>query len=342
LSLTSLGWDTSFADLFRPFESAGLVPARVAVRHHGPCTLLTGRGALGGVPVGRLSEEELPAVGDWVAARPLPGERRALIEAVLPRRTVFLRKEAWRRTAAQVLAANVDVAFLVSAFGLDLNLRRIERYLTLARDSGAEPVIVLTKADRAPQPAHAVGDVDAVAGGAPVVVTSSVTGRGLEEVRAHLGAGRTGAFLGSSGVGKSTLANRLLGRQHFPTRELRGNERGRHTTVRRELVLLPTGGLVIDTPGLREVQLWAREDALESSFADITGLAARCRFRDCSHAVEPDCAVLAAVAAGALAGERLAGYRKLRRELRALDVRRRGRVKARGTPAGPGSRRRRR
>src|SRR5215218_7049556 len=205
--LASLGWDSSFADAFRLFESAGLVPARVAVRHHGPCTLLAERGALGGMPAGRLLEDELPVVGDWVAARPLPGERRALIEVVLPRRTAIVRKEAWRRTAAQVLAANVDVAFLVSAFGRDLNPRRIERYLTLARDSGAEPVIVLTKADRATDLGRALADVQPVAAGAPVLVTSCVTGRGLDEVRSLLGAGRTGALLGSSGVGKSTLAN---------------------------------------------------------------------------------------------------------------------------------------
>ncbi len=322
MTLTSLGWDASCARVFRPYESAGLIPARVAVRHHGPCALLTQHGALGGVPAGRLEEHDLPAVGDWVAARRLAGERRAIIEAVLPRRTVFLRQEAWRRTAAQVLAANVDVAFLVLAAGRDLNPRRLERYLTLTRESGAEPVILVTKADRSPDLTAALADVESVAAGVRLIVTSSVTGRGLEDVRACLGPGRTGALLGSSGVGKSTLANRLLGQTHFPTRELRRDERGRHTTTRRELVVLPRdGGVLLDTPGLRELQLWGSQASLEQTFEDVARLAAQCRFRDCAHDREPGCAVLVAVENGVLTPGRLAGYRKLRRELRALEAR---------------------
>ena len=326
--LRSLGWDASFADAFRPYAASGLAPARVAARHHGPCVLLDAGGALGGVPAGGLDEEDLPAVGDWVAARRLPGERKAVIEAVLPRRTAFLRKEAWRRTAAQVLAANVDVAFLVAAPGRDLSIRRLERYLALAWDSGAEPRIVLTKADRADDLAAAAAAVASVAGAVPVHITSSVTGEGVDELRAQLPPGRTGVLLGSSGVGKSTLANRLLGRRHFPTRPLRRNDRGRHTTTKRELVLLPGGGLLVDTPGLREVHLWADDVAVERTFEDIAALAAGCRFRDCRHAREPGCAVVAAVADGRLSNERVASYAKLRRELRALDARRDERARA--------------
>jgi ribosome biogenesis GTPase len=321
LTLASLGWDAAFAHAFRPYESAGLVPARVAVRHHGPCVVLTELGALGGMPSGKLGEADLPAVGDWVAARPLPGERRTIIEAVLPRRTAFLRQEAWRRTAAQVLAANVDVAFVVSAFGRDLNPRRLERYLTLAWESGAEPVIVVTKADRSSDPERELAPVRQALARVPTLVASSVTGLGLEDVRGRLGPGRTGVLLGSSGVGKSTLANRLLGRAHFPTRELRRDERGRHTTARRELVSLPGGGVLIDTPGLRELQLWGSVESVERTFDDIAELALGCRFRDCAHDREPGCAVLAAVEGGALTSGRLAGFRKLRRELEALEAR---------------------
>jgi ribosome biogenesis GTPase len=330
LQLESLGWDAGFAAAFRPFHERALVPARVALRHHGPCVLVTTGGALGGMPAGRLREDELPAVGDWVAARPLRGERRALIEAVLPRRTAFVRKEPWKRTREQVLAANVDVAFLVAGLGRDLNPRRLERYLMLAWESGAEPVVVLTKSDLSDDAARARALAESVAEGAAVLVTSSVTGEGLSAVRAHLGPGRTGVLLGSSGVGKSTLANRLLGREHFRTRELRRDERGRHTTTRRELVVVPGGGVLIDTPGLRELQLWSGEESLERTFGEIVRLAASCRFRDCSHVSEPGCRVRAAVEDGSLSAGRLAGYRKLQRELHAVGERRRRRSSGRG------------
>ena len=322
MTRASLGWDASWDDAFEPYNRDGLVPARVAIRHHGPCVLLTDDGPLGGMPAGRLDEDDLPAVGDWVAARPLPGERRALIEAVLPRRTAIVRKEAWRRARGQVLAANVDVAFLVAAVGRDLNPRRLERYLTLAWESGAQPEIVLAKADLATDLDEAVLTVESVALGVPIHVTSGVTGEGVDGIAARLADSRTGVLLGSSGVGKSTLANRLLGEEHFRTRELRADERGRHTTTHRELVVLPTGGVLLDTPGLREVQLWAGEESLDRTFEDVAALAEECRFRDCGHVHEPGCAVLAAVEAGALERERLASYRKLQREVRALEVRR--------------------
>ena len=341
MTLASLGWDASFAAAFEPFDAHGLVPARVAVRHHGPCVLLAEQGALGGVPAGRLDEDALPAVGDWVAARPLPGERKAVIEAVLPRRSAFVRKEPWRRAAEQVLAANVDVAFLVAALGRDLSLRRLERYLMLAQESGAAPVVVLTKADLSPDPGLARAEVASIASGVPVHITSSVTGEGLDAVRAALTPATTGVLLGSSGVGKSTLANRLLGRAHFRTRALRRDDRGRHTTTRRELVVLPGGGLLLDTPGLRELQLWGGEDALARAFDDVVRLAEGCRFRDCAHTVEPGCAVLEAVDSGLLPPERLASFRKLQRELRAVEGRRAGRLAPRGNGDTQNRRRRR-
>lgn len=329
MQLFDLGWSAFFEDAFEPYNRDGLVPARVAVRHHGPCVLLTERGTLGGIPAGRLREDELPAVGDWVAARPLTGERKALIEAVLPRRTAFTRKEAWRRTAEQVVAANVDTVFLVSALGHDLNLRRLERYLTAAWESGAEPVIVLTKVDLYPDDvASALADVGAIGFGVPAHAVSGVTGERLDALDAYLARGRTVALLGSSGVGKSTLVNRLAGREVLATREVRADGRGRHTTSHRELVPLPRGGLLLDTPGMRELQVWAGEESLDTAFDDVAALAAACRFADCSHDREPGCAVRAALEDGTLASGRWEGYSKLQRELRALAVRQDARLRA--------------
>jgi ribosome biogenesis GTPase len=326
--LQHLGWDSAWQDEFEPYDRDGLVPARVAVRHHGPCVLFTADGELGGVPAGRLGEDELPAVGDWVAVRRLPGEKKALVEAVLPRRSAFVRKEAWRRTAAQVVAANVDVVFLVSAFGHDLNPRRIERYLTATWESGAQPVIVLTKTDLYPDEVPAgEAEVAAVAFGVPVHPVSGITGDGLEALDGYLEPGRTVALLGSSGVGKSTLVNRLAGGRVMATREIRGDGRGRHTTTHRELVPLPGGALLLDTPGMRELQLWAGEESLDGAFADVAELAAECRFADCEHRTEPGCAVRAALADGSLDRERWLSYGKLQRELRALEVRQDGRLR---------------
>ena len=328
MSLQELGWDDFFAEAFRPYENDNLIPARVAARHHGPCELLTELGRLGGIPAGRLEDDELPAVGDWVAVRPLDGERKAVIEAVLPRRSAFKRKEAWQRTVAQVVAANVDTVFLVTAFGGDLNSRRIERYLTAAWDSGSSPVIVANKADLAEDRLLELADVEAVALGVPVLVVSATTGEGLEELESQLRPGRTIALLGSSGVGKSTLVNRLAGRELLVTKEIRSDGRGRHTTTHRELVPLPAGALLMDTPGMRELQLWADEEVLDSTFAEIAELAAECRFSDCSHEHEPGCAVKSAIADGSLPAERFASYRKLQREIRALEIRKDARLKS--------------
>ena len=340
MELQDLGWSTFFADAFAPHEANGLIPARVAARHHGPCELLSARGRLGGVPAGRLSDEELPAVGDWVAARPLDGERKAVIEAVLPRRTAFTRKEAWRRAVEQVVAANIDAVLLVTAFGADLTPRRIERYLTATWDSGAEPVLVVNKLDAALDPAAELAAVEAVALGVPVLVMSAETGEGVEALDPYLGQGRTVALLGSSGVGKTTLANRLLGGGRLATAATSAGGRGRHTTSRRDLVPLPGGGLLIDTPGMRELQLWADEEALDSTFPEITALASACRFGDCSHEHEPGCAVQAARGDGALAEERYASWRKLQRELRALEIRRGAREAVSRTRSGTACRRR--
>jgi ribosome biogenesis GTPase len=328
VQLKDLGWDAFFQDAFQPYEEDNLIPARVAARHHGPCELLTELGRLGGVPAGRLADDELPAVGDWVAVRPLDGERKAVIEAVLPRKTVFLRKEVWQRTVAQVIAANVDTVFLVTAFGHDLSARRLERYLTAAWDSGSNPVIVVNKSDLAEDPLAELAEVEAVSIGVPLHALSAEIGEGLEQLEPYLAPGRTVALLGSSGVGKSTLVNRLAGREVLHTAEIRSDGRGRHTTTHRELVPLESGALLIDTPGMRELQLWAGEEVLDSTFAEIAELAGECRFSDCEHEHEPGCAVKTALSDGSLPADRFASYRKLQRELRALEIRKDARLRS--------------
>jgi ribosome biogenesis GTPase len=324
--LTRLGWDDVRAGQFTPYAAAGLVPGRVAVQHRGAYDVLTELGELRCDVRGRLYDEssstaELPAVGDWVAVAPRPDEQAGTIEAVLPRRTRFSRKTAWQAAEEQVLAANVDVVLLVTSLNEDFDLRRLERYLTLARESGAAPVVVLAKADLHPDPAAAVAEAESVALGVPVIAVSTRTRQGLEAVRSYLGPGVTAALLGSSGVGKSTLVNTLAGEELLATREIRADGKGRHTTVRRELVQLPDGALVIDTPGMRELQLWVADEGLEETFDDVTSLFEHCRFSDCTHEVEPGCAVQEAIAEGRLAAERWQSYLKLQAELAHLERR---------------------
>ena len=319
-SLVELGWTEPLQRHFELYQREGLVPARVAVEHRTRYELYSERGAVEAELAGKLrhkaARRERPGVGDWVALLPPPEGAVGLIQAVAPRTSAFTRKVPGREHAEQVVAANVDVVFIVTSLNAELNPRRLERYLTLGWESGARPVIVLNKADRCEEPEPLVRSVEAVAAGVPLLQTSAKTGQGIEALRSFLLEHRTGALLGSSGVGKSTIINALLGFERQATAEIREDDaRGRHTTTRRELVLLPGGGLLIDTPGMRELQLNEAGHGLLSAFEDIEALAEGCAFGDCRHGPEPDCAVRAAVAEGRLAAERLESYHKLVREL---------------------------
>jgi ribosome biogenesis GTPase len=326
VNIASLGWGEALAESFQPHADAGLRPGRVAIQHRGAYVLLAEEGEVWANVSGRLrhaadSTAELPAVGDWVAYDFPPGSARAGVHAVLPRRSAISRKQAGFETAEQVVAANVDVLFLVTSLNQDLNVRRIERYMTLAWESGADPVVVLTKSDLCPDVAPALALVESVTFGVPVHVTSALTGAGFDDVRAHLDGGRTGAAVGSSGVGKSTLINRLCGEERLATREIRDDGRGRHTTSHRELIVLPGTGCVIDTPGMRELQLWESAEGLERAFEDVDAVISECRFSDCAHDTEPGCAVQTAIADGSLDAERFQSYQKLQRELHYLETR---------------------
>ena len=324
VTLEVLGWDARWAEVWAAHHgsSRDLVPARVVLEHQHIYRVHTDGQELLARVTGRVrhklgSREAFPAVGDWVAlARAGPTEDMARIVDVLPRRGRFVRRAAGTIAEAQVVASNVDVVFLVSGLDHDFNVRRIERYLLAALEGGASPVIVLNKADMSRDLDEVRRLLGPVAGQVPVVFASARTGDGVDDLRRHIGAGRTAAFLGSSGVGKSTLINRLVGRDVQRTAEVRESDsKGRHTTTHRELVVLPGGGLLIDTPGMRELQLWDVSTGLDDAFEDIAALAVDCRFRDCTHDTEPGCAVKAAVQEDRLSPDRLANYLRLRKEV---------------------------
>lgn len=323
MTLAQLGWNDALAQAFAPHAAAGLEPARVVCElRRNFCAVHTAAGEVlaecgGGFFHHARTPDQFPAVGDWVAVRPRPGEPRADLHAVLPRRTKFSRRAAGSEEIEQIVAANVDTVCLVSGLDRNFNPKRIQRFLVAAKESGAEAVIVLNKADLCDDTRAVIREIERLVPGVPVHLTSAETRKGLRAFTAACAQpGRTLAFVGSSGVGKSSLINALLrDDEALPTAEVREKDsKGRHTTTRRELVLTPGGALVIDTPGMRELQLWGVEDGVEEAFPDIAALALRCRFTDCGHANEPGCAVRASLENGELPPLRLAQYQKLQAE----------------------------
>jgi len=322
MSLTRLGWNEACARAFAPWaEDAEVEPARVVIEFNHIYRVAAAGGEFDASSSGRLKHQavrksELPAVGDWVIVRKRQAQDLGAIVAVLPRRSWFSRKVAGNVTDEQIVAANVDVVFLVMALDADFNLRRLERYLLTARESGASPVILLTKPDKTESLAEQVEAIRPLAAELPVHIANPRLNVGLDQVAAYLTPGRTGALLGSSGVGKSTIINRLVGEDVQKTRDVRlSDSKGRHATTHRELVVLPSGGLLIDTPGMRELQLWDVGSAVRETFDDVEGLAAGCHFTNCRHRGEPRCSVKDAVAAGTLDQARLDSYLRLQDEL---------------------------
>jgi ribosome biogenesis GTPase len=344
-ALEALGWDAKWSEAFAPHRAAGSTPGRVAVQHRGAYDVLAERGEVRAQVSGRLRHEakgpaDFPVVGDWVALE--EGDSAGVsIQAVLPRRTQFSRRAAQDTESdtvqEQVVSANVDVVFVATALGEHVNVPLLERYLTLAWESGARPVILLTKADLEPDADAVVADVASVGDEVPVIAVSVRADFGLETARSFLGPGVTGALLGPSGVGKSTLVNALAGEERVATAPVRKRGGGRHTTTRRQLVTLPSGGMLIDNPGMREVHLWLADEGLEEAFPEIAELEGQCRFSDCSHETEPGCAIQAALADGTLAAERWQSYRALRHELAELDERLARRERLRARRRGPGA-----
>ena len=316
------GWNETFEKAFKPYAEKGLAPVRVTLVYRKQLKVLSERGEIWARTGGRMMHEmenaaDLPAVGDWVAAR-LPENGEALVHYVLPRKSVFIRKVAGENSEPQVLGANLDSVLVVMGLDRDFNVRRLERFMTLAWESQAQPVVVLNKKDLAYDLEEQVQDVAALTRGAPIHTVNALEGEGLEPLRGLIGYGKTVVLLGSSGVGKSTLVNHLVGAKVMKTGSTREDGRGRHTTTKRELLVLPGGGAIIDTPGVREVQLWMADEGLAKTFDDIEALAKNCRFNDCKHDQEPGCAVKAALDDETLDPIRFESWLELGRELKRL------------------------
>jgi ribosome biogenesis GTPase / thiamine phosphate phosphatase len=333
-ALCLLGYSPRWQALFAPFAGQGLTPARVIRSDRGSALLATADGIVRGQPSARLSKAsrgpaDMPATGDWVAVTADGALEGVLVEAVLERASAITRGDPGKAADIQVLAANIDTVFVVHPIADPPNLRRIERELSLAWDSGAAPVVVLTKSDLSADPEAARQAAQSVALGVDVLVTNALAGESAELLLAYITGHRTAVLVGPSGAGKSTLINWLLGEQRQATQDVReGDGRGRHTTVARELIPMPRGGVLIDTPGLRSLGLTGSEDGIASVFSDIELLAESCRFRDCTHDHEPGCAVRAAAESGSLQPERLASYQKLLAEAQEAAAKADGRLRA--------------
>ena len=325
MGLTQLGWNAARDEQFAPHLAKGFLPARVAVEDKHFYRVWTADAELTAQIIGKLMHEargdhaQLPKVGDWVAVKLMPNEAKAMIQAILPRTTKIVRKTSGRDTAAQILATNIETVFLVTAADSTFNAARLERRLVMAHDSGARPVVVLNKIDLCDDLEVKLAEATQAAGDALVLAVCALTGRGIKKLSAQIKKGETIGFIGTSGVGKSSLINQLYGEDLMPTIEVRAQDsKGRHTTSWREMIFLPKGGVVIDTPGMREFHIWDASQGAKETFPEIEALASGCHFRDCTHTQEKNCAVLAAVAAGTLARERHESFLKLQLEITRL------------------------
>jgi ribosome biogenesis GTPase / thiamine phosphate phosphatase len=325
LNLNVIGMNRRIESEFASYKQQGYTLGRVALEHKRMYRIWTENGEPLCEVSGKFAfmangREDYPAVGDWVVLQERPNENKGTIHAVLPRSSKFSRKSAGLATEEQIVAANVDAIFLVNSLNEDLNLRRMERYLLLTWESGANPVIILSKADLCEDIERKIAEVESVALGVPVIAISAIEKSGIENLQKYLQPGKTVALLGSSGVGKSTITNILLGVDKQTVQEIRSDDdKGKHTTTHREMILLPNGAILIDTPGMRELQLWEGSEGISESFADIESLTEICRFRDCKHEEEPGCAVQKAIENGKLPDERLTSYKKLLKELAYLE-----------------------
>lgn len=329
INLQAYGWNqfhqNNLDEQISHRKSGNYKAGRVTLEHKRMYRVITEEGEWLSVCSGSFQHEaferrDFPAVGDWVVVERMPGEERGIIHAILPRTSLFSRKAAGSTIEEQLIAVNVDIVYLVMSMNDDFNSRRLERYLVAAYDSGATPVVVLTKKDLCDNPDQFIEEARGIALGAEVYTVSSVTGEGIEQVTALLKGGKTAALLGSSGVGKSSLVNAICGEGIMAVQGIREDDaKGRHTTTHRELIKIPSGGVLIDTPGMREFQLWNESESVDAGFKDIEELAISCRFSDCRHASEPGCAIQEALQSGMLAEDRYASYVKLQREIAFLE-----------------------